>query len=74
VLKIVEGSGAPMYFRPPSTVKRNFMCKPCMPLRPIHQGGYLYTEVEVSRRGLASSIRRTPKRLPHLVCKGTGDA
>jgi hypothetical protein len=53
---------------------QHYICWPRMDIRPGERYRELYTEVEVSRRDFASSIRRTPYHLPHLLCKGTGDA
>jgi hypothetical protein len=38
-----------------------------MDIRPGEWYGEVYTEVELSRRDFASSIRRTPYHLPYLL-------
>jgi hypothetical protein len=45
-----------------------------MNIRPGGWDDELYTEVNVSCQDFASSIRRTLKRLPHLVSHRNGDA
>src|SRR5215213_4487829 len=59
-----------LYSPGPTHGSQHYICWPRMDIRPGERYRELYTEVEVSRRDFASSIRRTPYHLPHLLCKG----
>jgi hypothetical protein len=39
---------------------QRYMCLPCMDIRPGERDGEVYTDVRVSPKDFASSIRRTP--------------